>query len=51
MLRGALRTKIVKKPLEVLTGDETSASIGDQKEDELKKKGISLTSFKKRNYI
>ena len=51
MGRGALRTKIVKKPLEELTGDETGASIGDQKEDELKKKGISLTSFKKRNYI
>ena len=34
-----------------LTGDETGASIGDQKEDELKKKGISLTTFKKRNYI
>ena len=33
-----------------LTGDETTASIGDQKEDELKKKGISLLSFKKRNY-
>jgi dephospho-CoA kinase len=51
MLRGALRTKIVKKPLEELTGDETTASIGDQKEDELKKKGISLMSFKKRNYV
>ena len=34
-----------------LTGDETTASIGDQKEDELKKKGISLITFKKRNYI
>ena len=34
-----------------LTGDETTASIGDQKEDELKKKGISLLTFKKRNYI
>jgi dephospho-CoA kinase len=34
-----------------LTGDTTTASIGDQKEDELKKKGISLTTFKKRNYI
>ena len=34
-----------------LTGDETTASIGDQKEDELKKKGISLTTFKKRNYV
>ena len=51
MVRGALRTKIVKKPLEELTGDETTASIVDQKEDEIKKKGISLTSFKKRNYI
>jgi hypothetical protein len=51
MVRGALRTKIVKKPLEELTGDETGASIGAQAEDELKKKGISLTSFKKRNYV
>lgn len=34
-----------------MTGDETTASIGDQKEDELKKKGISLTSFKKRNFV
>ena len=34
-----------------MTGDETTASIGDQKEDELKKKGISLISFKKRNFI
>jgi hypothetical protein len=49
--RGLTRTKAVKKPLEELTGDETGASIGDQKEDELKKKGISLTSFRKRNYV
>ena len=34
-----------------LTGDETTASIGDQKEDELAKQGISLKSFKKRNYV
>lgn len=34
-----------------LTGDETTASIGDQKEDELKKQGISLSSFKKKNYL
>ena len=33
-----------------LTGDETTASIGDQKEDELKKKGIDLLSFRKKNY-
>ena len=38
------------KPIEELTGDETTASIGDQKEDELKKKGINLMSFRKRNY-
>ena len=44
--------KLTKKGRVVteLTGDETTASIGDQKEDELKKKGISLMSFKKRNY-
>ena len=55
MGRDSTRVKILKRPLErpleELTGDETTASIGDQKEDELKKKGISLTSFKKRNYI
>jgi hypothetical protein len=32
-------------------GDETIASIGDQKEDELKKQGISLSTFKKKNYL
>ena len=37
--------------LQELTGDETTASIGDQKEDELKKKGISLITFKKRNFV
>lgn len=51
MMRGAIRNKALKKPLEELTGDETTASIGDQKEDELRKKGISLTTFKKRNYV
>jgi len=49
--RGLTRTKANKKPLEELTGDETGASIGAQKEDELNKKGISLTSFRKRNYV
>ena len=34
-----------------MTGDETGASIGAQKEDELKKKGISLTSFKSNKAI
>ncbi len=51
MLRGSIKNKPLKKPFEEMTGDETGASIGDQKEDELKKKGISLMSFKKRNYI
>jgi predicted kinase len=44
-------TQVVPKNISELTGDETTASIGDQKEDELKKKGISITTFKKRNYI
>ena len=38
------------KPFEEMQGDETTASIGDQKEDELKKVGVNLTSFRKRNY-
>jgi hypothetical protein len=44
--------KIKKRKIDVteMQGDETTASIGDQKEDELKKKGIDLLSFRKRNY-
>ena len=38
-------------PIAELTGDSTTASIGAQKEDELKKKGIDITTFKKRNFI
>ena len=38
------------KPFKEMQGDETTASIGDQKEDELKKVGINLPSFRKRNY-
>ena len=34
-----------------LTGDETTASIGDQKEGELKRKGINLTTFKAKRPI
>ena len=44
-------TQVVPNNINELTGDTTTASIGDQKEDELKKKGIPLTSFRKRNYI
>jgi len=47
--------KIKKKTGQVtvveMQGDETGASIGAQKEDELKKKGISLTSFKSNKAI
>jgi len=44
--------KIKKRKISVteMQGDETTASIGDKKEDELKKKGINLLSFRKRNY-
>ncbi len=44
--------KIKKRKISVteMQGDETTASIGDKKEDELKKKGIDLLSFRKRNY-
>jgi hypothetical protein len=47
---GLTPTKLLKKPFEKaikeLTGDETTASIGDEKELELKRKGIDLKSFK-----
>jgi predicted RNA binding protein YcfA (HicA-like mRNA interferase family) len=48
LVRGILKAST---QLNELTGDETTASIGDQKEDGLKKKGISLTTFKKRNFV
>jgi hypothetical protein len=47
--------KIKKKSHKVsvteLTGDETTASISAQKEDELKKVGISLNRFKSKRPI
>jgi len=49
--RGATKVKQIKKPLEELTGDETTASIGAQAEDELKKKGINLSTFKSKKVI
>ena len=49
--RGLTKTKLIKKPLEEMQGDETGASIGDQKEDELKKKGINLSSFKSKKVV
>ena len=49
--RGTTKTKLIKKPLEELTGDETTMSIGDQKENELKRIGISLASFKAKKFV
>ena len=49
--RQAPKNKMVKKPLEEMQGDETTASIGDKKEDELKKVGINLQSFKAKRPI
>ena len=48
---GLTRTKTLKKPLEELTGDETGASIGDQKEGELKRVGINLNTFKSKKFV
>jgi hypothetical protein len=48
---GLTRTKTLKKPLEELTGDETGASIGDQKEGELKRVGINLKTFKSKKFV
>jgi hypothetical protein len=47
------RTKLVKKPLEetIGAGGEDSNSIGAKKEDELKKAGINLQSFKAKRPI
>jgi hypothetical protein len=49
--RGATAsTRFKKRPFDEMTGDETGASIGAQKEDELAKQGIHISSFRKRNY-
>ena len=52
---GLTTTKLLKKPFEKsikeLTGDETTMSIGDKKEDELKKVGINLQSFKSKKFV
>lgn len=45
------KNKPKQKPLEELTGDETTMSIGDQKEDELKKVGINLKTFKAKKVV
>ena len=49
------KEKISKKDGKVtmteLTGDETGASIGDQKEGELKRVGINLNTFKSKKFV
>jgi hypothetical protein len=40
-----------KKPVAEMGGDSTTASIGAQKQDELSKKGISLSTFRGKNYL
>ena len=40
-----------KKTIKELTGDETTMSIGDQKELELKRKGINLSTFKAKKFV
>jgi nicotinamide mononucleotide adenylyltransferase len=49
--RDTTRIKTLKKPLEELTGDETTMSIGDQKEGELKRIGINLKTFKSKKFV
>ena len=49
--RGGLSNSPKKKPLEELTGDETTLSIGAHKEDELKKQGINLSTFKAKKTV
>ena len=53
-LSGASKEKLDKDgkvTMTELTGDETTLSIGAQKEDELKKVGISLSSFKAKKVV
>jgi cytidyltransferase-like protein len=53
-LSGASKEKLDKNgkvTMTELTGDETTLSIGDQKEDELKKVGINLSTFKAKKFV
>ena len=46
-----LRSTLRKKRIEELTGDETTLSNSAQVEDELKRKGINLKTFKSNKAI
>ena len=50
LTRGSTIRNKQKSALE-MTGDETTMSTGDRKEDELKKVGISLSSFKAKKVV
>jgi hypothetical protein len=45
------KSKDGKVTVTELTGDETTMSIGDKKEDDLKKVGINLASFKAKKFV
>lgn len=50
--RGATAsTRFKKRPFDEMTGDETGASIGAQKEDELTKQSIHLSTFKAKKTV
>lgn len=53
LTRGVTKNRILKKPLDetIGAGGEDCASISDQKEGELKRKGISLSSFKSKKVV
>ena len=50
--RGSLSTKAKQKPFDENIGDggEMATSMSDKKEDDLKKTGIALSTFRGRNY-
>lgn len=53
LTRGVTKNRILKKPLDetIGAGGEDATSIGDQKEGELRRKGISLSSFKSKKVV
>ena len=50
--RGGLSTRAKQKPFDEIAGDggEMATSMSDKKEDDLKKQGIALSTFRGRNY-
>ena len=50
--RGSLSTKAKQKPFDENIGDggEMATSMSDKKEDDLRKNGIALSTFRGKNY-